>query len=65
MKIVVLALTLVAALAIGIASRADDYPSKPVRILVGFAPGGGSRGHRSAACEAVPGRGRDRAQRPV
>jgi len=42
MKTIVLALTLVTALATGIESRADDYPSKPVRILVGFAPGGGT-----------------------
>ena len=42
MKTIVLALTLVAALATGIESRADDYPTKPIRILVGFAPGGGT-----------------------
>ena len=40
MKTIVFALALVATFATGIESRADDYPSKPVRILVGFAPGG-------------------------
>jgi tripartite-type tricarboxylate transporter receptor subunit TctC len=42
MKTIVFALALVATFATGIESRADDYPSKPVRILVGFAPGGGT-----------------------
>jgi tripartite-type tricarboxylate transporter receptor subunit TctC len=42
MKSIVFALALVTAVGTGIESRADDYPSKPVRILVGFAPGGGT-----------------------
>ena len=42
MKAIVMAMTLVAAVVTGVESRADDYPSKPIRILVGFAPGGGT-----------------------
>ncbi len=30
----------VAALAVGIDARADDYPSRPVRVIVPFSPGG-------------------------
>jgi tripartite-type tricarboxylate transporter receptor subunit TctC len=41
-KTIALALAACAALAAGIEARADDYPSKPIRILVGFAPGGGT-----------------------
>ena len=42
MKTVVLALMFSVAVAAGIEARADDYPTKPVRILVGFAPSGGT-----------------------
>jgi hypothetical protein len=40
-EIMVLALALAFALAAGIA-RADDYPSRPIRLIVPYAAGGGA-----------------------
>ena len=42
MKAILRALLVVVALAAGFEAHADDYPSKPIRIMVGFAPGGGT-----------------------
>jgi tripartite-type tricarboxylate transporter receptor subunit TctC len=40
-KCVALALAIAATCSVG-ASRADDYPSRPIRIIVPYAPGGGA-----------------------
>lgn len=40
MKTIVLVSALIIAFATGIQARADDYPTKPVRIVVGFPSGG-------------------------